>query len=124
MKYPEIKNIARRLRKEMTAEEKILWQHLRNKQLSGYRFLRQHPLYYEHNNNDHFFFVPDFYSPELKLIIEVDGGVHLNQIEKDERRDEILLNRGFKTLRINNSELQDIERVKSRILEFINNNSE
>lgn len=103
----------------MTVEEKILWQHLRYKQLYGYRFLRQHPLYYEHNNNDHFFFVPDFYSPELKLIIELDGGIHLSQMEKDKRRDEILLNRGFKTLRINNSELQDLESVKLKIIKFI-----
>ncbi len=105
MKYNEIKNIAGRLRKQPTESERILWQHLRKRQIGGYRFLRQHPLYYEHNNNDHFFFVPDFYSPELKLIIELDGGIHLDQKERDENRNKILENRGFKTLRVNNDDL-------------------
>lgn len=119
MKYNDIKNIAGRLRKNPTQSEKILWKYLRKRQLGGYRFLRQHPLYYEHNNNDHFFFVPDFYCPEIKLIIELDGGIHLQQKHNDEKRDEILGNRGFKILRINNEDLLDIDILKERILNFI-----
>jgi very-short-patch-repair endonuclease len=119
LKYPEIKNIAGRLRKEPTESERILWGHLRKKQLGGYRFLRQHPLYYEHDSNDHFFFVPDFYCPEKKVIIELDGGVHLGQKERDKNRDEILENRGFRILRINNEDLSDINLLKERILNFI-----
>lgn len=119
MKYHEIKNIAGRLRKNPTKSERILWEHLRKRQLGGYRFLRQHPLYYEHNNNDHFFFVPDFYCPEIKLIIELDGGVHLQQHERDESRSEILRNRGFRILRINNRDLADMDLLKERILDFI-----
>ena len=119
MKYPEIKKIAGRLRKQPTESERILWQHLRKRQIGGYRFLRQHPLYYEHNNNDHFFFVPDFYCPEIKLIIELDGGVHLRQKERDENRDKILESRGFKILRINNEDLLNIEIIKEKILNFI-----
>ena len=119
MKYPEIKKIAGRLRKQPTESERILWQHLRKRQIGGYRFLRQHPLYYEHNNNDHFFFIPDFYCPEIKLIIELDGGVHLRQKERDENRDKILESRGFKILRINNEDLLNIEIIKEKILNFI-----
>lgn len=119
MKYPEIKKIASKLRKNPTESEKNLWGIIRNRQLGGYRFLRQHPLYYEHNNNDHFFFVPDFYCPEIKLIIELDGGVHSQQQEKDENRDEILKNRGFRILRIKNEDLSDMDMVKEKILNFI-----
>lgn len=119
MKYPEIKHIAGRLRKNLTESEKILWEQLRKRQLGGYRFLRQHPLYYDHIDNDHFFFVPDFYSPEIKLIIELDGGVHLKQKEKDKIRENILESRGFKTMRINNEELKNIEIVKEKVLNFI-----
>lgn len=56
----------RTLRKEMTFCEKIMWRHLRRKQL-GVRFLRQYSV-------DHY--IIDFYCPELKLAIELDGSVH------------------------------------------------
>ena len=119
MKYPEIKEIAKKLRKNQTPEEKLLWNELQNKKLEGFRFLRQHPLYYEHDNNDHFFFIPDFYCPELRLIIELDGGVHINQKERDERRDAIMKSKGFKILRINNEELSNLEDVKKKILIYV-----
>jgi very-short-patch-repair endonuclease len=119
MKYPEIKEIARNLRKNQTPEEKLLWNELRNKKLEGFRFIRQHPLYYEHDNNNHFFFVPDFYCAELSLIIELDGGVHLNQTERDERRDSILESKGFSILRVENDELKNLEEVRRKILTFI-----
>jgi very-short-patch-repair endonuclease len=122
LKYPEIKNIAGRLRKKPTESERILWEHLRKRQLGGYRFLRQHPLYYDHIDNDHFFFIPDFYSPELKLIIELDGGIHNRQKEQDEIRDKILENCGFRTIRIANEELSDIDIIKEKVLNFIEKN--
>jgi very-short-patch-repair endonuclease len=120
MKYNEIKRIARELRKNPTESESILWEQLRKRQLGGYRFLRQHPLYYDHKNNDHFFFVPDFYCPEIKLIIELDGGIHLNQKERDQHRDDILNDRGFKILRIKNDEILDMNALKVKIMNFIN----
>ncbi len=119
MKYPEIKKIAGKLRKNPTASEKIFWEIIRNRRLGGYRFLRQHPLYYEHKVNEHFFFVPDFYCAEIKLIIELDGGIHLQQKERDSYRDDILKSKGFKILRIYNEDLTNIESVKERIFNFI-----
>jgi len=68
--------------------------------------------------------VPDFYCPELKLIIELDGGIHINQKEKDKNREEILRNRGFKILRISNEDLSDTGILKERILNFINKECE
>jgi len=119
MKYHEIKNFAGRLRKNPTQSEKVLWELLRGRRLGGYKFLRQHPLYYEHVNNEHFIFIPDFYCAELRLIIELDGKIHLFNIDKDENRDEILRNKGFQILRILNEELNQKERLKNKILNFI-----
>ena len=87
MRYYEIKKIASKLRRNQTPSEKLLWSYLRNRQLNGREFNRQHPIIYESNKNEHFFFIPDFYCDKEKLIIEVDGEIHMNQIEKDNRRD-------------------------------------
>src|SRR6266487_2315897 len=55
----------RHLRKNSTRHERILWRHLRNRQLQGWKFRRQHPV-------DRY--VIDFYCPEAHLAIELDGG--------------------------------------------------
>jgi hypothetical protein len=55
------------LRKKMTPAEIALWKHLKNKQLSGLRFRRQHPID---------IFIVDFYCHYLKLVIELDRGIH------------------------------------------------
>lgn len=85
------------LRKGMTFCEKILWIHLRRKQL-GVRFLRQYSI-------DQF--VIDFYSPELKFAIELDGDVHNDPIQKeyDAKRQEYLETFGITFLRLTNDEL-------------------
>lgn len=85
------------LRKGMTFCEKILWIHLRRKQL-GVRFLRQYSI-------DQF--VIDFYSPEIKFAIELDGDVHNDPIQKeyDAKRQEYLEKFGITFLRLSNDEL-------------------
>ncbi len=60
--------LQRKLRKAMTGAEKKLWQQLRGKQFDGYKFRRQH-LFGD--------FILDFVCLEAKLVIEVDGGQHL-----------------------------------------------
>jgi very-short-patch-repair endonuclease len=60
-------NRARMLRKKATDTERTLWRHLRNRNFAGYKFRRQHPLGC---------YILDFYSPEAKLAIELDGGGH------------------------------------------------
>ena len=110
---------ARELRKSMTESEKILWQNLRNRKLEGYKFLRQHPITYDYNANPVKYFVADFYCAERKLIVELDGKIHLNQQEKDYIRDVILLQRGYKTLRIKNEEMCDVENVLRKIVTIL-----
>ena len=83
MKYSELKKITRRLRNNQTKEEITLWKYLSNRQLQGRRFLRQHPIIYDSNRKDVFFFVADFYCAEEKLVVELDGKIHDYQKEHD-----------------------------------------
>ncbi len=110
---------ARQLRKNMTPEEKVLWQKLRNRNFRGLKFLRQHPVIYEEISGKSLFFVPDFYCFEKKTIIEIDGKIHEFQKEYDERREEILTNMGLRILRFKNEELNNIADVLKRIESFI-----
>ncbi len=59
--------VSRELRRNSTESEKILWQALRNRQLAGLKFLRQHPFGRS---------VVDFYCHEKRLVVEIDGGIH------------------------------------------------
>jgi len=58
------------LRRNMTEAERVLWNVLKNRRLFKVRFRRQHPID---------IFIVDFYCHELKLAIEIDGGIHLNE---------------------------------------------
>ncbi|HCY75755.1 MAG TPA: hypothetical protein DHV28_07520 [Ignavibacteriales bacterium] len=88
----------RTLQKEQTYCEKILWRYLRDRQLLGCKFRRQYSI-------DQF--VIDFYSPEIKFAIELDGDVHNNpdQKEYDVKRQEYLETFGITFLRITNDDL-------------------
>jgi very-short-patch-repair endonuclease len=110
-KKSEQKN-RRILRKRMTYCEKIIWNHLRNKQL-GYRFLRQYSV-------DQY--VIDFYCPKLKLALEIDGDVHeeAEHKEKDIIRQKYLEQFGIKFIRIKNDEfLGNAEKAFRRITDEI-----
>jgi len=100
----------------MTPEEKILWTKLRNRQLIGRKFVRQTAFIYEKNNKgDYFFFVPDFYCREEKLVIERDGKIHDYHKERDYNRDEIIKQHGLKVLRFKNEEILQVDTVLERI---------
>ena len=118
MKWIEIKEIATKLRNNPTPSERKLWKLIRNKQLNGRKFLRQHPIIYDsdRNKNEYFFFIPDFYCPGENLIIELDGHIHDFQKEKDFNRDLILSENNIRVLRIKNEELNEIENVKTMVM--------
>jgi len=111
--YKGITLLGRDLRKNQTPSEKILWNILRRKNFSGYKFLRQHPIIYRINKNWVEFFIADFYCAKLKLIIKVDGKIHENSEDYDSERDLKLLNKGIYVIRIKNEELDDIKSVSS-----------
>ena len=95
----KIRTKARALRKTQTESEKILWEIVRDRKISGKKFLRQHPIIYDFYEKPYYFFA-DFYCAELNLILEVDGGIHEEQSEYDEQRTLILKEKGLKVLRI------------------------
>jgi very-short-patch-repair endonuclease len=119
LKYPEIKNIVINLRKNPTLSESILWKELRNRRLNGIKFIRQHPIIYENNKNELFFFIADFYCAEYKIAIELDGKIHEFRKQKDYNRDLILNKNGIKTIRIKNEEISEIDVVKDKIMSFL-----
>ncbi|MBA3675193.1 MAG: leucine--tRNA ligase, partial [Chitinophagaceae bacterium] len=88
---------AKRMRKDYTEAENILWQYLRSNQLNV-KFRRQHPI-------DSY--IVDFICLQQKLIIEIDGGYHETQEQKllDEERTKILTDIGFKIIRFKNEEV-------------------
>ena len=98
------------LRKNMTKAEIILWSKLKGKQLKGLKFRRQYGI-----NN----YVVDFYCPELRLAIELDGDVHdyNSRIAYDKQRQREIEALGIKVLRYtNNDVIKNIEGVLSDII--------
>ena len=102
---------AKEMRRNMTNAEKKLWKdYLRN---FKYRVLRQRLI-------DHY--IVDFYCAKLKLVIEVDGGVHNNKIQKeyDKQRTIFLNTYGLTVIRFKNEEIQnDFEKVCKKIQSFL-----
>lgn len=94
--------MAKKLRREMTGAEKVLWEILRRKSFGGYKFRRQFPLTHDSSN-----FVADFYCSAKRLVIEVDGEIHNYQDfkERDKLREDILIRNDYKVLRINNEDV-------------------
>ena len=94
---------AKRLRNNPTEAEKFLWQRLKSSQLEGVKFRRQEPIEG---------FIVDFVSFDKKIVIELDGGQHAENVEDDQRRDRCLMANGFKVLRFWNHEVfQNLEGV-------------
>ena len=73
-----LRRFAKNLRQEQTDAEKLLWKHLRSRRLTGIKFRRQQPMG---------FFIPDFFSFEARIVIELDGGQHVGLDILDQQRD-------------------------------------
>jgi len=100
------------LRNKMTDAEKIIWEKLCNKQL-GVRIRRQHPIWV---------YIADYYCHELKLVIEIDGGIHLKKEKREYDIDrEVILNEfGIEIIRFRNDQvLKELDTVIERIIEKI-----
>ena len=108
MHRPLIKK-SRTLRKQQTRHEIKLWRFVRNGQCNGFKFRRQHPIGP---------YIVDFFCPQKKLIIELDGGGHAQteQSQKDRIRDQYFHKNGYKLIRIWNSDVdQNWEGVRLAI---------
>jgi very-short-patch-repair endonuclease len=107
--HPAIKQRSRQLRQPLTPAEQKLWQILRNRGLEGYKFRRQHPIGR---------YIVDFYCVQTRLVIEVDGGIHLTQEASDAVRTKWLESSGCTVIRFYNTDINhNIEAVETRILE-------
>ncbi|MCU0455432.1 MAG: endonuclease domain-containing protein [Bacteroidales bacterium] len=104
---PETFEAARLLRKNMTVHEKLLWQRISNSQICGVRFRRQHPID---------FFIADFYCHEARLVVEIDGEMHIFQQQYDDGRSAEMEKYFIKVIRFTNTEIENnIESVIQRI---------
>jgi very-short-patch-repair endonuclease len=103
--------VAKRLRREMTQAERVVWRELRARRFTGFKFRRQEPIGS---------FVVDFMCCQARLIIELDGGQHAERNAADAERTHWLESRGFRVLRFwNNDVLTNTDGVMLRIAEAI-----
>jgi very-short-patch-repair endonuclease len=106
---------ARKLRRNQTPSEKIVWEQLRNRKFCNLKFYRQYPIHFTYENRPRFI-IADFYCRSRKLIIEIDGKYHEEIRDRDELRDFVMDELGIKTFRFSNREVeQDLEGVLKRI---------
>jgi len=116
MKYLDARNFARELRKNQTKAEECLWRRVRNRRFFGYKFSRQFLI--EHTRGS--YFIADFYCHCAKLIVEVDGLIHLKRKDYDENRTRILNGLGYQVIRLKNEKvLKDWPGTDQKILEAI-----
>jgi very-short-patch-repair endonuclease len=111
---PQTFLISYELRHNQTEAEALLWQVLKMHKLNSVHFRRQHAIGR---------YIVDFCAPRQKLIIEVDGGQHLDQQEYDEERTIFLKSKGYQVLRFWNDEVtQNMDGVLRVIIDAIESN--
>ena len=99
---------ARLLRRNQTDSEAQMWGVLRDRRLKDYKFRRQHPI-------DRY--VADFACVSARLIVELDGPVHDETVERDRVRDAFLTESGWQILRFSNADVgRNSEFVVSQLL--------
>lgn len=106
---PGIRGKAKVLRKNQTPQEEKLWKRLRNGQVNGLYFRRQHP---------YGIYILDFYCFKAKLALEIDGPVHLGKKEYDKERTIFIESSDVNVLRFKNEDIENrIEWVINTIIE-------
>ena len=104
---------AREQRTYATQAESCLWSKLRNRQLCGFKFRRQH----QFGN-----YIADFYCHEAQLVVECDGSIHeTNESwQHDQTRDAYMVGQGLRVLRFTNQEvLNNTDAVLKEIAKFL-----
>ena len=109
----ELFRLAQEMRKKPTEAEECLWEQIRKLRVYGFPFRRQHPID---------FYIADFYCHKLRLVIEVDGEIHLNDaaFEHDDGRTGELERLGIKVIRFTNEQvLNNQDLVLAQIKDYI-----
>lgn len=94
--WAKLRPMAREMRAEPTEAEDLLWQHLRNHQLLGFKFRRQHSIER---------FIVDFYCSEVGLVVEIEGPIHQYREEEDLIRKEYITSQGLRLVRFSNNDV-------------------
>jgi very-short-patch-repair endonuclease len=94
-------NRSKDLRSNTSPPEQILWKRLRNRQVGGYKFRRQHPIGA---------YVADFFCDEAKLVVELDSSYHNQSQTSDDTRDAWMRSHGIEVIRVHASTLMKNER--------------
>ena len=111
---PRLKQIARKLRKDMTLSEILLWKEIKGKKVLGYDFHRQKPI-------DEY--VVDFYCPRLKLVLEIDGDSHDGKEGPDFIRQKKLESKGLTVLRFWDLDVRaNVDGIVGQLKEWIETN--
>jgi very-short-patch-repair endonuclease len=109
----DLKERRRELRNNPTHAEREMWCGLRKRRLSGYKFRRQHSIGP---------FIADFYSPALRLVVEIDGATHDDDEQKryDAKRTEYFLSYGIDEIRFTDGEVfASVDACMEKIVKFI-----
>jgi very-short-patch-repair endonuclease len=119
--YMTPKEFARFLRKNLTPEEAIMWNLLRNRCMMGYKFLRQHPIRVWEIDGRYHYYYADFYCAEKKLVVEIDGLIHALQQDYDRARDIVMLELRLNVLRVTNEEVNNdligvLKKIKTQLI--------
>ncbi len=113
--WDALKPLARQMRHDPTPAEKVLWELIRNRNLLGFKFRRQHPI-------DRF--IVDFFCAEAHLIIEVDGSSHDYTQDEDALRTAFLESRELRVLRFRNEQvIEHLTDVREQIERVLNSPS-
>jgi type I restriction enzyme R subunit len=108
-----LKELARKLRKDQTCAEALLWELLRNRQLLGFKFRRQHQFGE---------YIADFFCRDANMVVECDGSAHDDNEawHHDRNRDAYMISQGLRVLRFTNQQiLNDTEEVLAVIAEHL-----
>jgi len=111
--HERLKTNARSLRRDPTDAEAVIWYNLRRHGIAGYNFRRQHPFGP---------YILDFYCPAGRLVVELDGGQHLDMdnARRDQERTTYLEQHGLRVLRFNNIQaLKETKAVLDVILKLL-----
>jgi very-short-patch-repair endonuclease len=112
---PKLKPLARKLRKDSTLSEVLLWNEIKASKMHGYQFMRQKPIGE---------FIVDFYCAKLQLVIEIDGESHRYKLTQDVERQEWLEKLGLTVLRFDDLEVKkDMKQILYSIESWIKLNA-
>ena len=113
------KQRCRALRRRSTPAELQFWERVRDRRFLGLKFYRQYPFFFGVSDHETFA-IADFYCDEKKVVVEIDGGIHETQRDKDAARSEIINCFGVTVLRFTNNEIvRDINEVLQRLEKIV-----